>query len=166
MKTILLPGYSPSNKDWADETKAKMSRKVDVIEWDHWQGGKSFSMKKEIEKIQNKVGDQKVNIIAKSVGTRVVMHLVTTTNIRVNKVILCGIPTKLKSPTTRLLFLKGLTKLNPKKVVIIQNDNDPFAGYEIVSKFIESTANNIKVIKGPRNDHNYPYSGVFEEILN
>ena len=74
MKTIILPGYSPHNKEWAEDMKKQMELGHDVIvhNWRHWTKG-SFSLKREIEKIKEEIGDEKVNILAKSVGTRVSM---------------------------------------------------------------------------------------------
>ena len=58
MKTIILPGYSLRNKEWAYEVKDNLDLEHEVIvhEWEHWPSTssgssrqKSFSLKREIE---------------------------------------------------------------------------------------------------------------------
>jgi len=41
MKVIILPGYSPHNKEWACEIKEKLEHDYEVIvhEWKHWEEG-------------------------------------------------------------------------------------------------------------------------------
>lgn len=166
MKTIILPGYSPSNKEWAYEIKEnlQLGHSVLVHEWESWTGG-SLSVKNETEKILKTVGKDELNIIAKSVGTRIVMHLIPLLQNQINKVILCGIPTRFESDTARVLYKDGLLELAPDKVVCIQNTKDPLANYAVIKKFINSVDLKIKVIEKTRSDHHYPYFEEFENIL-
>lgn len=71
MKTIILPGYSLKNKDWAETIakEMKLGHKILVHNWKHWTKGGSLSQKYEVEKILVEIGNDDVNIIAKSVGT-------------------------------------------------------------------------------------------------
>ena len=111
MITIILPGYSVKNKEWAKEVKEKLSlgHNVLVHEWKHWESlGTSLSISYEREKILGKIGKEKINVIAKSVGTRVLMNLVPDTHHQLKKIILCGIPTRFESETPRELYKKGL----------------------------------------------------------
>ena len=166
MITIILPGYSPSNKDWAYSIKDNLNLGHEVIvhEWKHWTTG-SFSLKFETEKIKEEVGNNELNIIAKSVGTRVVMHLTPLLKSQIKRVILCGIPTKGTSESAFEVYKSGLSHLDPSQVVVFQNQKDPFAKYIEIKKFIGKINSKIKIIKMPRADHNYPYTEQFMKFL-
>jgi pimeloyl-ACP methyl ester carboxylesterase len=135
-----------------------------VHEWKHWSSG-SFSMKRELENILSKIGKDKVNVIAKSVGTRVCMELAKQYPTKIEKVILCGIPTKGKSESVRKLFLEGISSLDSDKLIVIQNSKDPLADYSTVEKFIHSLDKRVKVVKKESGKHHYPYPGDFEKFL-
>lgn len=166
MKTVILPGYSPHNKDWALDIKKelKIGHHVLVHEWRHWSSG-SFSLPSEAESILKKVGKEKINIIAKSVGTRVAMHLIVKIPDQINKVILCGIPTKGESKVAKKSYSEGLSLLSPSQAIVYQNNKDPFASFAEIKKFIGAINPKIKVIKKPRADHQYPYSSDFQKFL-
>ena len=176
MKTIILPGYSPHNKDWALEIKKelKLGNNVLVHEWRHWKSPSlSLSLRYELSEILRKTGKDKVNIIAKSVGTRIAMYLIAKIPNQINKVILCGIPTKAESKTVNKIYTSGLSLLSPSQVIIFQNTNDPFASYSDIKKFIgklnpkinKFVSSEIKVIEKPGSDHHYPYSLDFLKFL-
>ena len=166
MKTIILPGYSLHNKDWALEIKKELElgHNVLVHEWRHWSSG-SFSLVKEIDAIIKKFGEEKINIIAKSVGTRVAMYLIAKIPNQINKVILCGIPTRGESETAKKTYASGLSLPSPSQVIVFQNTNDPFASFATIEKFIHSINPKIKVIEKPRSDHHYPYPEDFQKFL-
>ena len=157
MKTIILPGYSLHNKDWAEEMAGT------VHYWRHWKTGGSFSLRYELEKILTEIGKNKVNIIAKSVGTGVLMHLLPKIKNQVEKIILCGIPTV--SDENKRLFTTSLSAFPVENVVCFQNTKDPFATFKEVDKFMREVNKKIRVIEKPRSDHNYPYFEDFEKFL-
>ncbi|MBN1168826.1 hypothetical protein JXA63_02950 [Candidatus Woesebacteria bacterium] len=166
MKTIILPGYSPRNKDWAEEIIEDLAPEIEVVihEWEHWSGG-SMSVSREKKRILDLIGDSKINVIAKSVGTRVLMNMLPEIHQQVNKVILCGIPTKFESEKPRELYNNGLSLLSPSQLIILQNENDPLANFEIIEKFVHSVNPKIVVKKMPRSDHHYPYSEDLKKFL-
>lgn len=170
-KVIILPGYSPHNKDRALEIKKYFDKNSNletfIHEWRHWSEDKSMSIPWEAEKVKSEIErESRVFIIAKSVGTRVLMTISSRdknfSNQKIKKVILCGIPTKLDNKETRNLYLSGLKNLNLKNSIIFQNKKDPFASFDLISKFITSEKFDLKVIEGDRSDHHYPY---YEEFL-
>jgi len=166
MKTIILPGYSPKNKDWAEEIKKDMGLEgVVVHEWRHWGEDKSLSLGYELDEIKKKIGDKKVNIIAKSLGTRVAMDILGEIPEQINKLVLCGIPTKGENEKTFDLYKSGLGNISPENVRIFQNVKDYFAGYEDIVKFIGKISKKIKITKMPRSDHHYPFPGEFRKFL-
>jgi hypothetical protein len=159
MKTIILPGYSPHNKDWAYEVKKHLGKDVVVHEWRHWETGKSLSTKYETEKIKGLIGSEKVNIIAKSVGTRVMMALLPEINKQVNKVILCGIP------VDPIKYYQGIKLLGAKRLLIIQNTHDPFTPSKIIMLYLKVVDKKIKVIEKEAHNHDYPYFSDFASFL-
>lgn len=165
MSVIILPGYSLHNKEWAFKLREDLpSFQIEVHEWRHWNNPeKSFSVNQEIEKIINKIDGKKVNIIAKSVGTRVAMKLLSDHKEKVGKIVLCGIPTDGENKKTFEIYKKGLENIDQQKILIIQNKNDPFASFDDIKKFIGSINFKIRIIEKPRSDHEYPYPN---EIMN
>ena len=170
MKTIILPGYSLHNKDWAYEVRNKLNlnQKVIVHEWKHWTSG-SFSVAHELRKIAEEIrGNEKINIIAKSVGTRVAMEWIIRNPKFVNKLVLCGIPVSWQPKdvgSVSEIFQKGLSFLKARQILIFQNEKDPFSTFEKIKEMVGRINRKIKVIENPRNDHHYPYFDEFQKFL-
>jgi predicted alpha/beta hydrolase family esterase len=164
MLTIILAGYSAKNKDWAEEMVQKMNLKdVKVHEWRHWSGG-SFNINYELGEIKKKIKEDRVNIIAKSVGVFVALSLIPDISSQINKVILCGIASVAKEDRKNLL--ENVVKSIPvDNILCIQNENDKFVKYKDAKAFYHSVDKSIKVISKPRSDHSYPYPGEFKKFL-
>lgn len=168
MKTIVLPGFSPKNKEWAYEVKdnVKLDSPIIVHEWIHWKTGSSgLSLKKEIDSIIKLVGNEDVNFISKSVGTRVTVNLLTLIGKRIKKIVFCGIPLRGFGKKTKDMFKKELSSFLHQNIIIFQNVNDPWGNFIVVNKFIKGINNEIKVVEKERSDHNYPYYKEVEEFL-
>jgi len=167
MKTIVLPGYSERNKEWADEVADFLGGKgIDCYThyWSHWKNGGSLATKKEIKKILKILEDGNVNIIAKSAGVMVAMNLVPEIEGRVNKIIFCGIASVAKEERKDLL--RGVLDAVPvENILCIQNENDKYVTYSEALKFYNSVEPGLKVISKPRSDHNYPFFEDFLEFL-
>lgn len=74
MQTLILPGYSASNKDWVDEvTKTlKVEGIIRPFYWMHWTDENSkFDVQEKAELIVKHIRGDKVNIIAKDEGLEV-----------------------------------------------------------------------------------------------
>lgn len=165
MKTFILPGFSPKNKDWAYQTKESLVSKfpTEVIDWKHWKDEGEFDLQYETKEVIHKIGNEEVNIISKSIGTWVLVHILN--NIKVNKVILCGLPLNDLSNQEEKDKYKILGNLDPEKILCIQNENDNHGSFADVEKFIHTINPKIKVISKPRDDHDYPYVEEFEGFL-
>lgn len=161
MLTLILPGYSPHNKDWAKEvkTKLKISGEVEVFYWDHWKTEKSLSIKNEVARILQLIGDRQVNFIAKSVGTKVLMSVLPNIKEQVNKVILCGIP------IDPVGYVRGIKLLKPKNLLVIQNSADPFMPAKPIKVYLQLVDKQIKVIEKDAHNHDYPYFEDFRDFL-
>ncbi len=167
IKTIILPGYSAHNKEWALEIRDKMNlgHEVVVVDWDHWKEDTNFSVKRELEKILKVIGKEEVNIIAKSVGVMVALNLIPKISSQINKVILCGIASVVNEDRQDLLKVV-LSKIPIENILCIQNENDKYVPFPEAEKFYHSVEPNLKVISKPRSDHDYPYPIDFEKFLN
>ena len=172
MKTIILPGYSLHNKEWAEDVAKELTAKgirSTVHYWRHWPSTSSgsssgnFSLKYELEKILEEVGIDKINIVAKSVGTMVAMKLLTIVKSQITKVILCGVPST--SDVRKRIFLESLKDFSSGNIICFQNTNDPFASYEEVKYFFKGINSKVKVVEKPRSDHSYPYFEDFRIFL-
>lgn len=157
MKTIILPGYSLHNKEWAEEVGGT------VHYWRHWSKGGSFSLGYEVGKILEEVKTDKVNLIAKSVGTMVAMSILQKIPGQVKKIILCGIPSV--SEERLELFQTALKNFPPENIIVFQNSHDPFATFTEVKRFMEKINPQIKVMEKPAETHDYPYFADFEKFL-
>lgn len=164
MKTIILPGFSIHNKDWAEEVAKNLSKETFVHNWLHWENGKSsLSLNEELKNIIKEIGNDEVNIIAKSVGTMVCMNLLKVIPDKIEKIILCGIPSV--SNERKKLFTSSLSGFNPNNIIVFQNTKDPLGNFSDVKKFISKVNSKIDVIEKPGSDHNYPYFKDFKEFL-
>ena len=91
MVTFVLPGYSAKNKEWAEEMaeRLKLDGQIRPIYWDHWENPeKLFKPKEKARLIAGLAVKNRVNIIAKSVGTLVAAYVVGSIPEQINKVIL------------------------------------------------------------------------------
>lgn len=163
LRTIILPGFSEHNKAWAYEIKKHLGSKVEVIEWEHWTKGGGLKLKQEKERIIKLAGTDKVNIIAKSVGTRVTLAVLPLIEKQINKIIFCGIPTV--STAYLQLARKVLNGFPAERIICFQNIADPLASYKEVQAFMKKINPKIKVVEKPKADHQYPYFEDFKQFL-
>src|SRR4030042_4908198 len=166
-KIIILPGYSPHNKDWAEEVRDNLNKdtkdQIIVHGWSHWKEG-TFSLKEELERIINEIGKEKTDIIAKSVGVAVAMELIPRIAPQVGKVIFCGIASA-KGPEREESLKNVLNVIPVKNILCMQNEKDKFVIYKDAERFYHSVNPDIKVISKPRSDHEYPFFEDFKEFL-
>jgi predicted alpha/beta hydrolase family esterase len=166
MITFILPGFSPSNKSWVDETarKLKIDSEIRPVYWDHWMDTeKTLKPKAKAQDIVDIAMKEKINIIAKSVGTLVAAYVADLVPDQINKIILCGVPS---TSERRLSILKDtLEKIQPDKLVVFQNTGDPLASFGEVRSFINKLNQEISVVEKPLHSHDYPYFEDFQKLL-
>lgn len=166
MVTVILPGYSPHNKEWAEEVakKLNLNHEIRPVFWDHWDDpDKSLKPKEKADDIIDILLGHEVNIIAKSVGTLVSAYVVAKIPQKVKKVILCGIPTV--SDARFKPFQEAFTDFPGERVICFQNTKDPFATSTEVKEFMEKINPKIKVVEKSASNHNYPYYEHFQKFL-
>lgn len=158
MQTLILPGYSASNKEWVDETakSLKVEGTIRPFYWMHWTDENSkFDVQEKAELIAKHLRGEKANIIAKSIGTLVASLAIKTISDQINKVIFCGIPVNDISKE-ELEIIKSVAKSLGDKITIIQNSNDPHGTFVEVKDFGN-------VIEKDNDTHDYLY---FEDFVN
>lgn len=160
---VLLPGFSAKNKIWAEQLQndlQEMGLKIQVQNWRHWDdNSESFKIEAETEAFLGAVNDEEVIVLAKSIGTRLIIELLRKhpDKFNANQVILMGIPEKHEH---YIEVLKSKSNL----FQIIQNYQDPYLSYADLVEWLKSNNIDIDVIKGDRNDHDYPYPELLYEL--
>lgn len=166
MITFILPGYSASNRQWAEEAAKNLNlgHEIRPVFWSHWEDpAKTFKPKEKAQDVIDVLMDDTGNIIAKSVGTLVTALVLSQIPDRIHKVILCGIPST--SDERLKIFSEAFKNFPPENVMVIQNTKDPLGSYSEVKDFMKKVNPKINVIEKPRSDHNYPYFSDFQEFL-
>ena len=167
MKTIVLPGFSEHNKDWAIEMSKRMNLEHQVIvhEWLHWtRQAQKFSLNYELRKIEQEIGKEKINIVAKSVGVYVALNLIPKISSQINKVILCGIASAANEDRKNLIETL-VSKVPYERILCVQNIHDKYVSFKDAEKFYHLAEPKLKVVSKPRSDHEYPYPEDFREFL-
>ncbi|MDP3917732.1 MAG: hypothetical protein Q8Q30_00975, partial [Candidatus Woesebacteria bacterium] len=160
MQTLILPGYSKKNKEWADEVTKNLKTEgvIRPFYWMHWTDENSkFDPQEKAELIIKHIRGEKINIIAKSIGTLVASLVSQTIPEQVDKIIFCGIPLKSLNEEEIELIKKCIVS-KKKKFVGFQNINDPLGSFDEVKGF-----GNVKMTN--RDDHSYPFFDEFNEFL-
>jgi len=165
MKTMILPGFSASNKEWTESLKENLElpHLVTTINWEHWKHRGGFKLKKEMEKIDKIIGKEKFNIIAKSVGTMVALKVIVKYKKQVNKVILCGIPSI--SDKRLDMFKSSIKDFDYNNIICFQNSFDPFVSFKDLKSAINKINSKIIIIEKLAQNHDYFYSDDFQKFL-
>lgn len=160
MQTLILPGYSSHNKEWVDETAKtlKVEGVIRPFHWAHWRDENvKFDAKAKAELIAKHIKGDRVNIIAKSLGTLVASYLYQVIPDQTNKVIFCGIPLRDIALEELKIIEKCISQSNDR-FIGLQNVNDPHGTFDEVKDF-----GNMKMTY--RSDHDYPFFDEFNKFL-
>ena len=161
MQTLILPGYSSKNKDWVDAVAAnlKFDGIIRPFYWGHWTDEtKNFNATEKAMLIAKHVKDEKLNIIAKSIGTLVSALTANLIPERINKIIFCGIPVN-DINDSEIEIIKKCIQDFGDRILVIQNMDDPHGSFEQVKNF-----GNVKMKIA--SNHDYPYFEEFNEFFN
>lgn len=145
-----------------------MSLKVEgfvrPIFWDHWDdSAKKFDPMAKAQLIAKHTKGDKINIIAKSIGSLVASYVIKQIPEQINKVIVCGIPINDIQDVEKIEIKEALRGMDKDKLICYQNVEDPHGFFSDVKEFIPE---GIKLISEPRDDHHYPYYIEFNRFLN
>lgn len=163
MQTLILPGFSVKNKAWCDEIADNLEFEeiIRPIYWDHWDDeSQKFDAKEKAALIARHTKGEKINIIAKSIGTLVASHVIQKIPDQVNKIIFCGIPVNDLTEIDIDVIKKAISQ-SKDKILVIQNSNDPQGTYAQIKDFEVD----FKLIEKPSYNHEYPYYEEFNNYL-
>lgn len=168
MVTFILPGYSPQNKIWAEDTanKLNLNQEMRPVFWNHWgDPSKEFDPQEKVRLIIDVARQNSINIIAKSIGSLVASYIIQEVPERMQKVIFCGIPLNDINEEQKEVIRKALEGFPEDKITVFQNIDDPHGTYDQVSDFLAKVNSKINIISKNRSDHEYPYYKEFREFL-
>ena len=136
----------------------KLDGQIRPIYWDHWDDdSQKFDVKEKADLIERHSKGEKINIIAKSIGTLVASLIIEKIPNQINKVVFCGIPVN-DLKTEEIETIKRSISSLGDKALIIQNDKDPHGIFDQVKSFG-------KVISKPADNHDYPYYEEFQNFF-
>lgn len=168
MITFVLPGYSKENRPWLETIAEgiKVDGQIRSISWDHWgEPKKEFDPKLKARLLSSIAKGKKVKVVAKSIASLVTAYMILNNPSQFEKVILCGIPLNDLDDISGETIKSALKLLDPKDVVVYQNDQDPHGTYDEIRSFIDKINPEIKVIKKELNTHDYFYLEDFNKDL-
>ncbi len=163
LPVYILPGFNKHNLDWALQCQKVLPGSI-VVQWQHWQTNSPAAdwIEQEAQKIITQIGTQKVNFLAKSMGTAVAGLVATLHPELVNNIVFCGIPILDLPPGSEKYYL-FLKEFPSYKALILQNDKDPHGKHAQIKEIFAPLNPQIDIIMTTRPDHEYPY---FPEFLN
>ncbi len=166
MKYIYLPGNGVINKTELDSfSKMFKARGADFYahEYAHWKDeALSFDMERELSTILSAVGEVKeYSVLGKSIGTYVAVELIEKLGLSPKLVVLMGIPTGIGQEKTKR-YLEVLKKVQ-SKIILIQNDNDPYGPLEKVRDIMQGVDFKEKIM--PAENHIYMYADLVKELI-
>jgi pimeloyl-ACP methyl ester carboxylesterase len=165
MQTVILPGYSPKNKEWADMVAETLTVEGQIrpVYWDHWLDAEQlFYPKEKATLIARHAKGDKINIVAHSIGTLVASYVVDAVPEQINKVILCGIPLHDISDEEKETIKNAVASLPKDKIVCYQNSLDSHGSFAEVKTFLPE---GIKLVQKESSEHRYPYFEEFNQFL-
>lgn len=168
MVTLILPGFSPHNKKWLEDTanSIHVDGEIRPVYWEHWTDIQNkFNPEEKAKLLDGVTGKRVVDIIAKSVGTLVTSYIIQATPEKIRKVILCGIPLNNLKEDDKERIKNALKLIPAENIICFQNDKDPYSEFEQVKKLITDINFNIVVVGKNRDDHEYPYQDEFNKFL-
>jgi len=172
MQTLFLSGFSDRNKDWMNSVIASLpSQEFVPTLYPHW--GKEI----EFDSYLNNLNlddyltsvlpetNPEINILAKSYGTLLASKLISSQKVKINKVVLCGIPEKLLSSYSSIY--QALATLAPTNLLIIQNEFDKYGPAKEISTKLGSLGINTQIVEIPNDSsHDYNQLELFANFLN
>lgn len=159
MKLIVLPGNSPSNKEWAlqmSQHLLKLFPDQYVQSYSHWDGhGEILDIGIEAAKLADNCKDSESIIVAKSAGAMLAIYCISNNLIKPKKCIFMGLPV-LWAEKYGFEMSKWIENFSVP-TVLLQNSNDPITSYAQASDFIKkySIPHIFKIIETAGDTHKY-----------
>ena len=161
-RTVILPGLSHRNRVWAEEMAAAVPG-AEMHPWAHWEHGGHIDPPAEMQALLARIGQDEINLLSKSIGTRMAARLVTQIPAQIGKVICCGVPEA--GEVVEAEFEAAFEALPAGQFLFIHNREDPVGEFDEVKVMLQRLASNLNFLERPRADHNYPYPEDFKAFL-
>lgn len=158
MKLVILPGNSPSNREWADEAKesfSSMFSDIYVQSYSHWNSGQEFiDFDTELAKLVKNVGQKDCVVLAKSAGAMLSVYGVHKNIFHPLKCVFLGLPIRFAEENN--FALEQWFQQYDVPTVVIQNSNDPVTSFQKVEVALSSlNKTSIELIEIEGDDHKY-----------
>lgn len=169
MHIIFLPGFSPRNQAEMQSIVTKLEEaghEVYSHHWLHWQEAvegmepSQFDPVVELSRILHELEDRQIGeltIIAKSIGTYETMWLLPKiqSNIKIQRIVLMGVPLHDLTTGDKLLFLNTLDK-SGVPTYVIQNSGDSHGTAAEVKEFLGELSTEFITMEADDHNYNYP----------
>jgi len=166
MEIVLLAGNNINNKRWIEIIKEDLEsyfESSEILYYDHWKNGGTINIDKEVDKLTEKCLSKKnLVILAKSVGSTIVIKAIMDGKISPKKCIFIGLPVLWARDMNINLdtWIKGFSA----RTLFIQNDMDPVMGFFDLKKYLEKNAViNYEIIRLEGQTHNYDNLGKLKK---
>lgn len=163
LNLIILPGNGDVNKEWAEKAQdffATHFKSVSIQYYDHWSNkSELIDIDIELKKFNDTVNalSGNVAILAKSVGTVLVMFAIHSKSIDVSHITKCvfvGLPPEWAR--TNGFDIDNWSATFTVPTILIQNDNDPVATTEDIRKEqMGGKFKNMRLVEIKGDDHVY-----------
>lgn len=165
-KLIVLPGYSKSNLTWAEKMKKDLDQEYEtyIVHWKHWEDEKAEHLEEEPGKLKEMIGDEKVLVLAKSIGTWIAVKTLAKVNDKIAALVMCGIPFA-DIPDKEKSDYQVLANFSADKVICIQNMDDPHGTFIQARGFLRGINPQIKVLEKLATTHDYFYAADFLDFF-
>jgi predicted alpha/beta hydrolase family esterase len=166
MTTIIVPGFSVKNHEWAQNLAQNLTEEIKVLNYPHWESGNNtdFSVSKMADELVAMVGQDPVNIVAKSVGNLISATALPRIKDLVNRLVILGIPISDLHPEDPPTY-KNLDVLGSEKVSVFQNDQDPHGTFDQAVGMFKNIGLGIEITKMPAADHEYLYPEEVKKVV-
>jgi len=167
MKKLFLPGKSIKNQPWIHQLSKEFEEPKTVIEYEHWNGKQEFDIQTELEKIAKLEGEY--TVICKSIGSLLTLLANKEGILDIKRIEIIGLPYILITDVLKY-DLKELFELTTQPITIIQKENDPAGGYDLVKEFLDTVEKDISIIRyeaegEPNDTHQYEDTKYLKSLI-
>ncbi len=168
MKIIYLPGSSIKNKEEGQMITSSLYNSgcnVYFHQWNHWKNeSEPIGWDAEAEKVKSHIdSNDELILIGKSIGTYVVVKLISEYKDKIKKIILLGIPVNGFNKEEQNEYYQNLKSISAP-ITVIQNSKDPYGSIDLLKSFLKDIS--YTLIEKDRSDHVYKYPDDILELIN
>lgn len=168
--TLYFPGMSPHNmnelKEFSDIYEQN-DMNYYAHEYTHWKDESiEYDVNIELDLVKTKLDEMgnfdEYGFMGKSIGTYTIVEIINQMQIKPKFVILMGLPTGIGEDKLAV-YSKALSGLSDTKIILIQNDRDPYGKMDDVRKVLEGVDYEEVIMEG--DNHLYSYAEEAFEMV-